>query len=428
MRFQGSGHESSKRLRVKRISNSLTLNDFDYPLPAEAIARYPLPERDLAKMLLLPKGGDDLRHLCVRDLPSCLSRGDLLVLNNVRVMPCRLLGYKIRQDQSLGCRSDLILLEPLNSEQTHWQAFLKPAKRLPPTTRILLDDAEHRGAHLIINRVPTSDETGENLVPGEVTLELGKFGTAGELFEAIGQMPLPPYLGREPEAIDKTTYQTSFSESHPNAQPQKGNPPAAPQSSLLAQAAPTAGLHFTPRVFEALSQHGIEIAYVTLAVGAGTFLPVKTQDIHQHKLHSEQFFAPAETLALINQTKRRGGRVIAVGTTVVRTLEAIAHDLDPAIATPELPETDQAGASDLFIRPGFQFRVIDGLLTNFHLPKSTLLMLVSALLEQTRAENSPTGAHQQGYQRLLASYQEALRLGYRFFSYGDCMLILPSLP
>ncbi|MEB3206713.1 MAG: tRNA preQ1(34) S-adenosylmethionine ribosyltransferase-isomerase QueA [Vampirovibrionales bacterium] len=406
----------------------MTLNDFDYPLPAEAIARYPLAERDLAKMLLLPKVGNTLGHLCVQDLPSCLSRGDLLVLNNVRVMPCRLLGYKIRHDQTLGCRSDVILLEPLNTEQTHWQAFLKPAKRLPPATRILLDDEQNRGAHLTINRVPTSDETGENLVPGEVTLELGQFSSAGELFEAIGQMPLPPYLGREPEALDKTTYQTSFSESHPATHRQAGGSEPSPQSSLMAQAAPTAGLHFTPRVFDGLSQHGIQVAYVTLAVGAGTFLPVKTQDIQHHKLHSEQFFAPAETLTLINQTKRQGGRVIAVGTTVVRTLEAIARDLDPAMVTPELPETDQAGASDLFIRPGFQFRVIDGLLTNFHLPKSTLLMLVSALLEPRPEENLKEATHQQGYQRLLASYQEALRLGYRFFSYGDCMLILPSLP
>ncbi|MEB3244957.1 MAG: tRNA preQ1(34) S-adenosylmethionine ribosyltransferase-isomerase QueA [Vampirovibrionales bacterium] len=376
------------------MQTGFSLTDYDYPLPQALIAQYPAKPRDASRMMHLPKTEGDISHYSFLDLPSLLNPGDLLILNDVRVSPCRLLGQKQNDNRSLGARADVLLLEALNERQTEWQAFLKPAKRLPPGTRVIIDDPQARGASLTILETPHSEAESETLMPGKVSLDLGAFQSVPECLSALGHMPLPPYLGRSPEASDQQTYQTTFA-----------------QGTAKAMAAPTASLHFTPRVFEALVKKGVQTAMLTLEVGAGTFLPVKAQDIRAHQLHAERYFVPAATLAKINATKAAGKRVIAVGTTVTRTLEAIgALTADTLRASPPyLPERDLTGESSLFIYPGFTFGVIDGLLTNFHLPQSTLLMLVSALA---------------GRKRVLNAYNQAVQDSYRFFSYGDCMLIL----
>ncbi len=333
---------------------------YDYPLPEGLIAQQPIAERDRARLLCLTRPTGRLEHRSVADLPDLLAPGDLLVLNNSRVLPARLRGRK-----PSGGAVELLLVRRV--EATTWQALTRPGLRPGQAFAI------------------AGDLQGEVELVRDDGLRVVRFDGAGESVDAaihrLGELPTPPYV-RE-RLADPERYQTTF---------------AAIEGSV---AAPTAGLHFTPALFDALSRRGVGRAFVTLHVGPGTFQPVKAPDVRDHRLHAEWAELPASTAAAIAATKRRGGRVVAVGTTVVRTLETAARELEPLAAW--------SGETSLFVRPGFAFRVVDGLLTNFHLPRSTLLMLVAALA---------------GYESTMAAYAEAVHERYRFFSFGDAMLIL----
>lgn len=336
-----------------------TLADYDYALPAELIAQQPLANRSASRMLALaaPGAAPQWRDLGVSDLPGELRAGDLLVCNDTRVLPARLPARR-----ATGGRSEIFLERPLSARRALVQ--LRGSKSLRAGQSLLTAGGE------VALHVRHDDlwevETPEDVVP---------------FFEAHGQVPLPPYIEREAEAADRERYQSVFAR--------------APG----AVAAPTASLHFDAALLTNLAAGGVAQATITLHVGAGTFQPVRVSDLGQHRMHPEWYSVPAATVAAVAAARARGGRVLAVGTTVCRALEAAA-------AGGEL----RAGAGDttLFIRPGYSFRVIDGLLTNFHLPQSTLLMLVAALA---------------GRERLLAAYAHAVRERYRFFSYGDCMLV-----
>lgn len=338
------------------------LSDFDFELPAEAIAQKPADPRESAR-LLYPQGDSFTDHL-IADLPDLLRAGDLLVVNNTRVIPAQLTGRK-REGR---IRFTLHKREASDS----WQAFAKPAKKCTPGTMIAFEEG-------------LSAEVTEKLEDGAVNLRFNRSGTALDVaIEAVGAMPLPPYIKRHdgPDDADKQDYQTVFAQ-HTGA-----------------VAAPTAGLHFTEGLKQRLIEKGVCFSEVTLHVGAGTFLPVKVEAIHAHQMHSEWGEVSAEVVTSIKQTKARGGRIICVGTTSLRILEA-AYQAHGEL----LPFT---GETDIFITPGYQFGVVDMLLTNFHLPRSTLLMLVSAF---------------SGHKQILSAYHYAIEQGYRFFSYGDACLL-----
>ena len=313
-------------------------------------------------------------HRVFRDLPELLRPGDLLVLNNTRVIPARLYGHK-----PSGGRVEVLLLE----ERQHniWLALVKPGRRLKPGTRIVFEPHRHteERASLSATVLETDEATGGRLLQFEVPI-LG--GSLVQLLEEFGQIPIPPYITAFQAQIEQ--YQTVY----------------AQRSGAIA--APTAGLHFTPELLSRLQMRGIGSAFVTLHVGLGTFRPVDVEDVTTHKMHGEWIEVPAETVEQIRETKSKQGRIIAVGTTVVRTLEGAAQSgkLQPF-----------GGKTELFIYPGYQWRVVEGLITNFHLPRSSLLMLVSALI---------------GRERLLQLYHEAIASDYRFYSFGDAMLILPE--
>ena len=346
-----------------------SLAAYDYTLPPEYIAQNPLAPRDSARLLVVDSNPNH-SHQQVHNLPDLLRSGDLLVFNDTRVIPARLYGRKPG-----GAAIEILLLE--EQAPLQWLALVKPGKRLKPGAHI------HFGPNLdqpdLIATVLTHDpSTGGRLL--EFSIPSGQ--SLDELIEQLGQVPLPPYITHsqaEPEQ-----YQTIYA------------------NRLGAVAAPTAGLHFTPELLKRLSAKGIEQTYLTLHVGVGTFRPVETANILHHTMHGEWIEVSPDTVAKIRQTQRQGGRVIAVGTTVTRALEGAAHSgsLQP-----------ERGKTDLFIYPGYQWRVIDGLITNFHLPGSSLLMLVSALV---------------GRQRLMDLYQVAIAHNYRFYSFGDAMLILPA--
>lgn len=338
------------------------LSDFDFELPAEAIAQKPADPRESAR-LLYPQGDSFTDHL-IADLPDLLRAGDLLVVNNTRVIPAQLAGRKGEG----RIRFTLHKREASDS----WQAFAKPAKKCTPGTMIAFEEG-------------LSAEVTEKLEDGAVNLRFNRSGTALDAaIEAVGAMPLPPYIKRHdgPDDADKQDYQTVFAQ-HTGA-----------------VAAPTAGLHFTEGLKQRLIEKGVCFSEVTLHVGAGTFLPVKVEAIHAHQMHSEWGEVSAEVVTSIKQTKARGGRIICVGTTSLRILEA-AYQAHGEL----LPFT---GETDIFITPGYQFGVVDMLLTNFHLPRSTLLMLVSAF---------------SGHKQILSAYHYAIEQGYRFFSYGDACLL-----
>lgn len=338
------------------------LSDFDFELPAEAIAQKPADPRESAR-LLYPQGDSFTDHL-IADLPDLLRAGDLLVVNNTRVIPAQLTGRKGEG----RIRFTLHKREASDS----WQAFAKPAKKCTPGTMIAFEEG-------------LSAEVTEKLDDGAVNLRFNRSGTALDAaIEAVGAMPLPPYIKRHdgPDDADKQDYQTVFAQ-HTGA-----------------VAAPTAGLHFTEGLKQRLIEKGVCFSEVTLHVGAGTFLPVKVEAIHAHQMHSEWGEVSAEVVTSIKQTKARGGRIICVGTTSLRILEA-AYQAHGEL----LPFT---GETDIFITPGYQFGVVDMLLTNFHLPRSTLLMLVSAF---------------SGHKQILSAYHYAIEQGYRFFSYGDACLL-----
>ncbi|WP_166141725.1 tRNA preQ1(34) S-adenosylmethionine ribosyltransferase-isomerase QueA [Methylosinus sp. RM1] len=343
---------------------------FDFELPRERIALRPAEPRDSARLLVVPPDGDVLER-SIRDLTDFLAPGDALVVNDTRVIHARLSGFRARGETRAHIEATLI--ERVAADR--WRALVKPAKKLAigETVRFGADGA----------LAATALEKGEN---GELLLGFALAGTAlDEAVEAAGVMPLPPYIAgqRAADARDETDYQTLFA------------------ANAGAVAAPTAGLHFTPRLVEELQAKGVSLHRVTLHVGAGTFLPVKVEDTAEHKMHSEWGALDSATAQALNETRARGGRVIAVGTTALRVLESAARE-DGTLA-------EFASETAIFITPGYRFRAVDALLTNFHLPRSTLFMLVCAFA---------------GLERMRAAYAHAIASGYRFYSYGDACLLL----
>lgn len=351
---------------------------FDFELPQERIALRPVEPRDGARMLVVPPAGV-FEDRIVRDLPSFLRKGDVLVVNDTRVIHARLSGRRIRGELSAGVEATLI--ERLDAGR--WRALMRPAKKLLPGDEIRFsahcDARSDDGEAILIAHV---DSKGDE---GEITL---RFDLAGapldEAIEAAGEMPLPPYIAgkRRADARDESDYQTVFAR------------------DAGAVAAPTAGLHFTPQLLAALEGQGVALHRVTLHVGAGTFLPVKVEDTDAHRMHEEFARIDADTADALNAARAKGGRIVAVGTTALRTLESAA--------LPDGRLTPYASRTGIFITPGYRFRATDMLLTNFHLPRSTLFMLVSAFC---------------GLDRMKTAYAHAIANGYRFYSYGDASLL-----
>ncbi len=353
--------------------------DFEFELPEGLIAQVPASRRDASRLLVLDRESNSLAHRQFRDFPTFLSPGDLLVLNNSRVISARLRGCNVRG----GGQFELLLLR--ENLPNDWWAMMRPGKRARPGTRISL-------------RTPGGEPTAieaaviEQNKEGHRRVRFSGCANILENLDEIGEVPLPPYIHRatgpsQPE--DRERYQTVY---------------ARTPGSV---AAPTAGLHFSPEMLGKIRELGARIAFVTLHVGLGTFAPVKAEEVRDHPMHEEVFHVPDETAALVNEARRDGRRIIAVGTTTVRVLEHLGAR-DGGRVTPG------AGATRIFIHPPWTFRVVDALLTNFHLPRSTLLMLVSAFAAPGRAE---------GRERALTAYAEAVREKYRFFSYGDAMLL-----
>ena len=338
--------------------------DFWYDLPKELIAQEPANPRDSARLMVLHRGSDSIEHRVFRDLTAYLMPGDLLVVNNSKVLPARIIGTK----QPTGAVCELLLLRQVKGDQ--WECLARPGKRMQPGTRVSFGDGSLTAV------VDETEEDGNKLVTFSYDTE-----TLYEKLDEFGKMPLPPYITKQLE--DQSQYQTVYAK------------------ELGSAAAPTAGLHFTPELMDTLRAKGVDIAEVTLHVGLGTFRPVQEDEITDHKMHSEWYSVSEEVAEKIRATKAAGHRVIAVGTTSRRTLEAVAAkygEIRPC-----------SGNTDIFLYPGVEFKCIDGLITNFHLPESTLIMLVSAFY---------------GYERTLAAYKVAVEEKYRFFSFGDAMLII----
>lgn len=337
-------------------------SDFYYDLPKELIAQTPVEPRDSSRLMLLDRNTGEIDHKHFYDIIDSLNPGDLLVANDSRVLPARIYGIK----DETGARVEFLLLRQITGNC--WEALCKPGKKAKEGTSFTFGDG------LLKATVAEVKDDGNRIVDFECDENF--FST----LDKIGQMPLPPYITEELK--DKERYQTVYSH------------------ELGSAAAPTAGLHFTKELMQRIKDKGVNIAYVTLHVGLGTFRPVKVDDVTKHKMHSEHYEIPQETAKLINETKKNGGRVIAVGTTSCRTLESVASfygEIKPC-----------EGFTDIFIYPGYEFKVLDGLITNFHLPESTLIMLVSAFA---------------GYDNVMNAYKTAVEEKYRFFSFGDAMFI-----
>ena len=339
-------------------------SDFYYNLPEELIAQTPVTPRDHSRLMAVDRESGAITHRHFYNLCDILQKGDLLVMNDSRVLPARLYGEKVDN----GTFIEFLLLEQKGDKL--WEIICRPGKKAKVGTKFSF------GGGKLLAEVVEVKPDGNRIVQFSCD---GNFYT---VLDEIGQMPLPPYITKKLE--DKERYQTVYSR------------------ELGSAAAPTAGLHFTKEMLQALREKGVETAFVTLHVGLGTFRPVKEDDVLQHKMHSEHYHLPQETVDKILQTKQNGGRVIAVGTTSCRTLEAVATEHDGKLVAAD-------GYTDIFIYPGYQFKVLDGLVTNFHLPESTLIMLVSALL---------------GYEKTMHAYDVAVNERYRFFSFGDAMCIL----
>ena len=337
-------------------------SDYFFELPPELIAQTPVEPRDSSRLMCLDRKTGEVFHRHFHDLTKLLRKGDLLVVNDSRVLPARLYGVK----EDTGAKMEFLLLE--QKEQNRWEVMVKPGRRAKVGSRFVFGDG------LLKATVLEVVEGGNRLV--EFECEENIF----TVLDRIGQMPLPPYITEKLQ--DKERYQTVYSHEVGSA------------------AAPTAGLHFTKELMQKLEEMGVKIAKVTLHVGLGTFRPVKEENILEHKMHSEHYYLPKETADLINGTKKAGGRVIAVGTTSCRTLESVATFCG------EIREAE--GWTNIFIYPSYEFKVLDGLITNFHLPESTLIMLVSAFA---------------GYENVMNAYRIAVEEKYRFFSFGDAMLI-----
>ena len=337
-------------------------SDFDYDLPPELIAQTPTARRDAARLRCLDKTTGAFSHHHFYDLPDFLRPGDCLILNDSRVLPARLLGNRLPG----GGACEVLLL--VDRGENVWECIVRPGKHL------------RAGAQMTFGAGELTAEVAEVLPDGNRLVKFAYEGIFLEVLERLGKMPLPPYI--KAELNDKERYQTVYSKVNGSA------------------AAPTAGLHFTPELLEKIQAMGVKLGYVTLHVGLGTFRPVKEEELEAHEMHSEYCVIPAETADLINETKANGGRVICVGTTSCRTIESWAGE--------DGTMKPSAGWTSIYIYPGYRFKVMDALITNFHLPQSTLLMLVSALA---------------GREHVLAAYEEAVRERYRFFSFGDAMFI-----
>lgn len=336
-------------------------SDFYFDLPEELIAQTPLEKRDSSRLLHMDKVSGEIEHKHFYDLPDYLRKGDCLVLNNSRVLPARLIGAR-----STGGSVELVLLRDLG--EGRWECLSRPGRKTKPGTELQFGDGELTAV------VEAVAEGGNRIVQFHFE------GIFLEVLERLGKMPLPPYIKEELQ--DSERYQTVYSK------------------ELGSAAAPTAGLHFTPELLETIKSRGVKVCYVTLHVGLGTFRPVKEDEIENHEMHSEFCIVPEETAQAINETRENGGRIIAVGTTSRRTLESFADEnghMEPS-----------AGWTDIFIYPGYRFKCVDALVTNFHLPESTLIMLVSALA---------------GREHVLNAYKVAVEERYRFFSFGDAMFI-----
>lgn len=336
-------------------------SDFNFELPEELIAQTPLERRDTSRLLTLDKITGQTGHYHFYDLPQFLKPGDCLVLNNSRVLPARLIGHR-----PTGGACEVLLL--VDKGDKCWECLVRPGRKLKPGAQVIFGDGQ------LTATVERELEDGKRLVRFHYD------GIFLEILEHLGKMPLPPYIKEELQ--DNERYQTVYSKVTGSA------------------AAPTAGLHFTPELLEQIKAMGVEVCYVTLHVGLGTFRPVKAEDIQDHEMHSEFCMISQETADTINRTKKNGGRVICVGTTSCRTIESFAAENGTM--------TERSGWTNIFIYPGYRFKVMDALVTNFHLPESTLIMLVSALA---------------GREHVLAAYEEAVRERYRFFSFGDAMFI-----
>ncbi len=351
----------------------MKISDFDYTLPPELIAQQPLPERDASRLMLVDRRAGLIAHHQFREFPGLLRPGDLLVLNDTKVIPARLWARK----PDTGARIELLLLNEIGLN--HWQALARPAKKLKPHAPLAFDHPSLTAA--LVRR--NDDGSVELLFRGVTDVR--------QVLAEIADMPLPPYIGRKPHeqhTLDAERYQTVYAR-------REG-----------AVAAPTAGLHFTEATFAALRAKGIETCFVTLEVGLGTFQPVKAESIEEHRMHEERFEISEAAAEQVNRAKQERRRIIAVGTTSLRVLESVASmwEAPPTLAVPAY-----TGTTRLFIYPPYQFKLVDALLTNFHLPRSTLLMLVSAFA---------------GRELIRRAYDEAIRAQYRFYSYGDCMLVV----
>jgi S-adenosylmethionine:tRNA ribosyltransferase-isomerase len=352
--------------------------DFDFELPPELIAQHPAPKRDESRLLVLHRGEKRVEHRRFPALLEFLRLGDVLVLNNSRVIPARLRGVNART----GGKFEVLLLE--ENVPNDWWVMLRPGKRARVGTQIIFRDADGKTSGVSATVLETNGE-------GHRRLQFAGTPDIRRELDRLGEVPLPPYIQRQNQLPkDKERYQTVF---------------ARTDGSV---AAPTAGLHFTPELLEQIRARGVQICFITLHVGPGTFLPVKTESLAAHKMHEERFELSEEAANLINAAINSGRRVIAAGTTTVRVLETVAALNNGKVAK-------NAGKTGIFIHPPFSFRVVDALLTNFHLPRSTLLMLVSAFAAP---------GEMRGREMMLRTYAEAVRERYRFFSYGDAMLIL----
>ena len=341
----------------------ISRKDFYYDLPEELIAQTPLKERSSSRLMVLGKENGEIEHKHFYELSDMLNEGDLLVLNDTKVLPARLYGYK----EDTGGAIEFLLLNKKSLDE--WEVILKPGRRAKPGARFVFGDGKLKAEILdVIN-------DGNRLV------RFYYDGVFENVLDELGEMPLPPYITEK--LLDKDRYQTVYAK-HTGS-----------------SAAPTAGLHFTDELLEKIKNKGVKIGYVTLHVGLGTFRPVKAENILEHHMHAELCMMTAETAAILNETKAKGGRIICVGTTSCRTLESLVNEDGSFEAKSKWTE--------IFIYPGYRFKAMQGLITNFHLPESTLVMLVSAFA---------------GRENVLAAYEEAVRERYRFFSFGDAMLIL----
>jgi S-adenosylmethionine:tRNA ribosyltransferase-isomerase len=355
---------------IREEKNKVLLKDFDYVLPEELIAQYPLDRRDRSRLLVLERENNRLHHVGFAGLPAWLNPDDLLVFNDTRVIPARLWAKRLPG----GGKTEILLLHPTGENE--WEALVRPGRKVRIGQRLVFGGEEKLTAEIV----------GRTAAGGRV-LRFDRHGDELRAYiDELGEVPLPPYIKepvREERARMRERYQTVYARFEGSA------------------AAPTAGLHFTPELLAAVRARGVRTAFLTLHIGLDTFRPVKTEQIEEHKMHSEEFRINREVAKAVAETRRAGGRVIAVGTTVTRALESAARENGEVTAG--------TGRTELFIYPGYRFQVVDALLTNFHLPRSTLLMMVCAFA---------------GREQVLAAYEEAVRRRYRFFSFGDAMLIV----